>query len=373
MTPLGASALRLAVLGWPVFPLYEPISVGVCSCERVGCSRPGKHPRTRRGLKDASIDPDQIRAWWARWPHANIAVRTGTGLTVIDVDGEKGAHTAQALDLPRTTESRTGRGRHLFYATREAVRSSSGRVGPGIDIRSEGGYVIVPPSIHPNGRRYRWRRDPEVVPLTPFPTSLWFSAGLPSTPHPRSSRSLEWSPTKNHKKGGGDWSRSGVDARIVLDLVRRGRTEQEILQVVAGGSAKYQEMAPPRAAAYFHATLTWARRAADEAGAIVRARVEDAGVEYSQALGKPDLARVLFALRIVTGPRSGEPIRARVLVPSPGYDDERAFRAVFGSLDPAQVFGPKGDSIVRPWIGRHLELGLDGRTVRWVRISTKSP
>ena len=65
---------------WSVHPVFE-IEDDHCACA-LGkeCSRPGKHPRTRNGVHDVTSDLEQIRAWWGRWPNANIGVATGRNL-----------------------------------------------------------------------------------------------------------------------------------------------------------------------------------------------------------------------------------------------------------------------------------------------------
>src|SRR6516225_2394365 len=104
MTNLFAAAVLTAILnyachGFFVFPCYEITPDGDCACPRWHrnrgpdghCRRPGKHPRTRHGLKDATTDPAVIRAWWAEWPHANGAIDCGrSGLFVVDVDPRNG-------------------------------------------------------------------------------------------------------------------------------------------------------------------------------------------------------------------------------------------------------------------------------------------
>ena len=68
------AALAYAAAGWPVVPLHVADPVRGCSCGAgKGCPRPGKHPRSRHGVKDATRAPKQIRAWWDKWPDANIA------------------------------------------------------------------------------------------------------------------------------------------------------------------------------------------------------------------------------------------------------------------------------------------------------------
>ena len=85
------AALRYARWGWAVFPCHETVR-SQCSCGLADCSSPAKHPRTRRGLHDASTDPARVMAWWRRWPSANVGVRTGSvsGLVVVDVDRRPG-------------------------------------------------------------------------------------------------------------------------------------------------------------------------------------------------------------------------------------------------------------------------------------------
>jgi hypothetical protein len=145
-------ALAYAARGWPVFP----------------CA--GKKPLTPHGFKDASTNPNVIERWWLRHPDANIALATGkdAGVFVIDVDSGKVPEAAASLlglekelggELPETLESTTGTGgRHLFFAWSESheVRNKNA-LRPGIDVRGEGGYVILPPSIHPDTKRpYVW-------------------------------------------------------------------------------------------------------------------------------------------------------------------------------------------------------------------------
>ncbi len=85
--PLLDAALNYAGRGLRVFPVFEATSNGGCACWRgTSCPDVGKHPRTHRGFKDATCDETAIRAWWTRWPNANIGIRTGDDLVVIDID-----------------------------------------------------------------------------------------------------------------------------------------------------------------------------------------------------------------------------------------------------------------------------------------------
>jgi predicted P-loop ATPase len=149
-------ALELAGIGWGIFPC-----------------RPGlKTPATKNGFKDASHNATDVREWWTRNPHANIGVACGpaSGFWALDMDvsnGALGAETLAALeaehgDLPLTPHQRTGRGgRHYLFKWTEGVRNR-GKFAPGLDVRGEGGYILVAPSRLTSGGPYEWIIDPEI-------------------------------------------------------------------------------------------------------------------------------------------------------------------------------------------------------------------
>jgi hypothetical protein len=165
------AALRYAALGWRVLPLHTPDPAGDCSCQRENCAKPGKHPRSRHGVRDATTCAETIDLWWSTWPDANVGLATGD-LLVIDIDGAAGRVSLQRLQrengpLPTTLEATTARGRHLYFMSpSQLLRNSAGRLGDGLDVRGHGGYVVAPPSLHANGHRYRWRsrQRPSVLP-----------------------------------------------------------------------------------------------------------------------------------------------------------------------------------------------------------------
>jgi hypothetical protein len=146
---LPAAALAYAAAGLPVFP----------------CLPRTKHPATKRGFYDATTNPVTIRRYW-RVADRNTAIPTGaiSGFWVLDVDPEGEAQIrcleAEYGALPPTREVITGRGGcHLWFRYTGAIQSSAGRVAPGVDVRGDGGYVLVPPSLHKNGRTYRFVTD----------------------------------------------------------------------------------------------------------------------------------------------------------------------------------------------------------------------
>jgi putative DNA primase/helicase len=184
-----AHALRYAGLGLAVLPLHRPVDYGGrlrCSCGKADCSSPAKHPVGRlapRGLLDASRDPNVLAAWLERegW---NIGIATGaaSGIVVLDIDPRHGGEEALAAleaehgPLPATWRFLTGGGgEHIvFRHPGGLVKNSAGRIGPGIDVRGDGGYIVAPPSLHIGGRPYAISVDhhPDEVALAPLPPWL---------------------------------------------------------------------------------------------------------------------------------------------------------------------------------------------------------
>jgi hypothetical protein len=133
-----------------------------------------KSPLTRNAYKDASSNPQTITAWFEGRQDANLAVVTGkvSGVVIIDVDGELGAKTLTALEakheqLPATLTAETARGKHYYYRYPSGVTiPTSKKLGEGLDVKSDGGYCVCPPSVHPDGTVYKWiDADAEIAPL----------------------------------------------------------------------------------------------------------------------------------------------------------------------------------------------------------------
>jgi Bifunctional DNA primase/polymerase, N-terminal/Primase C terminal 2 (PriCT-2)/D5 N terminal like len=168
-------ALAYAEFGWAVLPLHH-VENGHCSCGNPKCKSPGKHPLTRHGVKDASKDLAIIKAWCAKWPHANIGIATGSisGLLVVDVDCEKGEAKLAALaergfTLPPTARVKTGRvgGLH-HYLTLSPNASVPSTKDDGLEIKADGSYVVAAGSQHQNGTQYKWIDN-----NLPAPTPDW--------------------------------------------------------------------------------------------------------------------------------------------------------------------------------------------------------
>ena len=170
-------ALTYAYFGFPVFPVHSPTNDGGCSCGKLGCKSIGKHPITKNGFKDATTDEQQIRKWWDEWPNANIGMPMGreTGLFVLDVDAGGEDELMKHPQLPSSIQSITGSGgRHIFYfKPRHKDIINSTRFLSGLDIRGEGGYVVVPPSCHKSGNNYKWKYDANIAEYDPDECSEW--------------------------------------------------------------------------------------------------------------------------------------------------------------------------------------------------------
>ncbi len=160
------AALAYAKAGYPVFPLHYPMPDGSCSCANPECEKNKrnkyKHPVTPNGFKDATTDIEQIKACWSRNPY-NIGVKTGNDSFIcIDVDGKEGRESMKRLEsengpLPPTVTAKTGNGFHLFFKAPEvSIPCSVRKVDEGIDVRGNGGYVVMPPSDHYSGCSYEF-------------------------------------------------------------------------------------------------------------------------------------------------------------------------------------------------------------------------
>lgn len=155
MSEFLSSALGYASAGWQTFP----------------CLQNGKTPLTQYGFKDASSEKTVLEEWDRVFPGANLAVATGqSNLVVLDVDPKSGGMESlrelveKHPDLKQTYIVKTGSGGYHFYFRARPdfpLTNSASKVGPGLDIRANGGYVIAPPSIHANGNPYTWERSPK--------------------------------------------------------------------------------------------------------------------------------------------------------------------------------------------------------------------
>lgn len=160
------AVLRYVARGLPVFPVNPSTKAPLISAAEGG-----------RGLHDATLDEALIWDWFRRWPHALAAAPTGaiTGLVVLGIDESEAIDGWCSLEIigvsfaPQTPMSHTPRGgTHLHFGHPGGfVKTIAGKLGPGLDIRGDGGSIILPP-----GPLRRWDPyyNPDTVPLAPMPT-----------------------------------------------------------------------------------------------------------------------------------------------------------------------------------------------------------
>ncbi len=176
------SAKQYAARGWQVLCLHGITPSGGCTCGRRTCTSPGKHPRTLHGVKDSTENIALIETWWNLWPDSNIGIAAGrdSDLVVIDIDPRNGGRESakELIDkhgrFPHTVVALTGGGGLHYMFGYPATPGIGKRVlATGIDLVSDGGYVVVAPSRHVSGNVYRWQggRDPVRVSLCALP--LW--------------------------------------------------------------------------------------------------------------------------------------------------------------------------------------------------------
>jgi putative DNA primase/helicase len=161
------AALAYARLGWAVFPLTPGTKIPL---------------KGSRGCLDASTDPATIRRWWAAHPTANIGLACGlSGLVAIDLDAKNGRdgpaswehlkHQCGDVDDSAAPISQTPSGglHVLFAANGDKIGNSAGKLGDGIDVRGDGGYIVLPPSVLEDGSRYAWQDGRKPTDCTPPP------------------------------------------------------------------------------------------------------------------------------------------------------------------------------------------------------------
>jgi hypothetical protein len=180
LNPALNSAQKYAKLGYRVLPMHRATD-GKCSCHRDNCRSPGKHPMTPHGHKDATSDLSSISKIWSTSPDTNVGIATGSGLVVLDIDPRNdGFDSLEILqkeygELPDTPTVNTGGGGlHFYFRTDKPIKSTTGTLGPGIDICSRGKIVVAPPSTHPSGKKYAFQEGKALgeIDLAPLPDRL---------------------------------------------------------------------------------------------------------------------------------------------------------------------------------------------------------
>src|SRR3984893_9831125 len=155
------AALLYAAEGWPVVPLHSKAMSGACTCGNADCDKPGMHPRTGQGVRDATTNRALIEKYWDKWPNAKIGIATGldAGIIAVVIDGEIGRSKLKELEarntqLPKTVTIRAPKERtYLLEIGDTRLHCPTKRLADGITILGDGEFVVAPYSIH----------DPELV------------------------------------------------------------------------------------------------------------------------------------------------------------------------------------------------------------------
>ncbi|WP_435018474.1 bifunctional DNA primase/polymerase [Tundrisphaera sp. TA3] len=221
--------------GFAVFPIHGITAAGNCTCHKgEACGHPGKHPFSAHGFKDASKDPEVIARQFDCREDLNVGIATGrgSGIVVIDLDGEEGEASWQGITgahpgspPPPGMVFLTGKGRHLLFRHPvTAVKSRQKLAGyEGIDVRADGGYIVAPPSTHHSGRKYRV--DGETYKLGIPHAPSWLLAMLMAEA-PRKEREADYSATSGAVP---QWEPDEV--RAMLDALDPSMGYQEWIEI----------------------------------------------------------------------------------------------------------------------------------------------
>jgi Bifunctional DNA primase/polymerase, N-terminal/Primase C terminal 1 (PriCT-1) len=236
------AALAYARLGVRVIPLGD------------GGTERAKLPRIPEWQNAGTLQTETIDSWWNIWPEANVGALTGHGRAVVDVDPKAGGLVSlEAMEeahgaMPLTPTVKTGSGGlHFWFALPDGVvlGNSAGRLGPGLDTRANGGQVVLPPSIHPNGQPYSWLGEARIgeVPFAPMPP--WMLAELLGTAGtPKAAPPQEWEGLVS--TGAGNGTRNQNLTRIAGHLMRRFVNPQLAYSLIQSWNA--QNCHPPLSA-----------------------------------------------------------------------------------------------------------------------------
>ena len=190
--PLLAAALDYCTRGVSVVPLHTPTG-DRCSCTKgAACLSPGKHTRIEwKPFQERRASPDEIRAWWARWPDSNVGIITGmiSQLCVGDIDGRNGGFEtlaeldARGLMMPANNPLVETGGLGLHHYLRLTTPLKKAAPFDGIELQADGALVVAPPSLHRSGRRYTWLRSLD-WPMPPVPDWIVWAVRTMQAPEP---------------------------------------------------------------------------------------------------------------------------------------------------------------------------------------------
>lgn len=106
-----------------------------------------------------------VDTWWTRWPHAGIALVTGEISSVVVIEEDREGALAELGPVPETLTAHSARGRHFYFEHPGRWVKTRPDLVPDVDVRGDGGFVVLPPSVHPSGHVYAWERRMRPQPL----------------------------------------------------------------------------------------------------------------------------------------------------------------------------------------------------------------
>ena len=124
-----------------------------------------KAPAIAGGVHNATTNEAKINRYFPKQPNSNYGVAIGKEFFVLDIDGASGKESLRKLTkkhggLPKTVTVQTARGEHRYFSSGgRKIKNSTGRLGTGLDVKSDGGYVVGPGSVHPSGWRYAFKDE----------------------------------------------------------------------------------------------------------------------------------------------------------------------------------------------------------------------
>lgn len=231
-------ALAYAEAGWRVLPVR------------------GKAPEGRlvaHGVHDATDDLETVRRWWAMKPDAGIGIAIPDRAIVVDADPRhNGDHTLSELEqrhgeLPETVEAETGGGGLHIWLGVNGLRRVTATLGEGVDLKTVGGYVVVPPSRHPSGGRYRWREGLSLLDHEIAPAPAWLLMLLePGVNGTRAREAPAVFP---------EGSRHNALVSLAGSMRRRGMSTAAVLAALLTENA--QKCQPPLPESEVHSIAAW--------------------------------------------------------------------------------------------------------------------
>jgi hypothetical protein len=223
-------AMKYVELGWNLMPLMSD----------------GKGPRLKEWefLQKIKVAPEKVEAWWTEYPYANIGLICGqiSGVIVLDIDRP------EECDLPIyeicTSRSETSRGFHLIFEyPAEGFPSFKGQ---GFDVQSNGKYIILPPSVHPSGKIYKWSDFMDPWHEDPAPVPQWLRDRAVTGPQNGNGTIKPVFSLENYfepiQKGG----RNNAAAKLAGYLFGRDRDFEEVFCTLLGWNLRNPDPLSPR-------------------------------------------------------------------------------------------------------------------------------